>query len=170
MNSLADIDPANVVDIDFAGAGFKTNARKHLYDWATRPPFYVLNNGPAQVIVGRYADVQEVFNDPERFSSEMPRGPGYEQFDKFMGGKFLTLMDGEQHSRLRRLMMPAFAPTRIAQMESRIAAIIDGFLDDIERKSPQFDGMADYASRLVVGALLTAILGLNDEQKKVLIE
>ena len=170
MNVITDIDPANVMDIDLGGAEFKANARKHLYEWATRPPFYVLNNGPAQVIVGRYADVQEVFNDPERFSSEMPHGPGYEQFDKFMGGKFLTLMDGEQHSRLRRLMMPAFAPTRIAQMESRIATIIDGFLDDIERKGPQFDGMADYASRLVVGALLTAILGLNDDQKKVLIE
>jgi cytochrome P450 len=85
------------------GYGGKANARQYLYEWATRPPFYVLNNGPPQVIVGRYADVNEVFSDAHRFSSELPRGPGFEQFDRFMGGQFMTQMDGERHSRLRRL-------------------------------------------------------------------
>src|SRR5208283_4623993 len=108
------------------GAEFKSNARRYLAEWATRPPFYVFNNGPPQVIVGRYADVQEVFTDPIRFSSEVPRGPGYEQFDKFVGAQFLTQMDGEQHARLRRLVMPAFSTRRLAQIESRIADIIDG--------------------------------------------
>ena len=57
---------------------------------------------PAQVVVGRYADVGEVFLDPVRSSSEVPRGPGFEQFDKFMGGQFMTQMDGERHARLTR--------------------------------------------------------------------
>ena len=30
-------------------------------------PFYVLGDGPPQVIVGRYADVHEVFSDADRF-------------------------------------------------------------------------------------------------------
>src|SRR5215510_8895543 len=93
MSVLADLDRSNCVDIDLGGPEFKANARRHLAEWARRPPFYVLDNGPPQVVVGRYADVTEVFTDAERFSSEVPRGPGFEQFDRFMGGQFMTQMD-----------------------------------------------------------------------------
>jgi len=60
-----------------------------------------------------------------RFASQLPKGPGYEQYDKFLGFPFLTQMDGEQHARLRRLLMPAFSSRRIAQMESSIAGIVE---------------------------------------------
>jgi cytochrome P450 len=129
----------------------------------------VLNNGPPQVIVGRHADVLEVFTDAVRFSSEVPRGPGYEQFDKFMGGKGIPQMDGEPHARLRRLLMPAFSSRRIAELEVRIGEIFATMLDEIERGGPAFDAMEQYAAKLVVGALLTAMLNLNDEQKRVLL-
>jgi hypothetical protein len=98
MANLAELDARNAVDIDLGGSAFKQNARSILADWARRPPFYVLGRGPPQVVCGRYADVQEVFSDTERFSSEMPRGPGFEQFDKFMGVQFITQMDGERHA------------------------------------------------------------------------
>ncbi len=170
MSSLAELDRANSTELDLAGPEFKANARKHLADWATRPPFYVFNNGPTQVIVGRYADVQEVFSDPVRFSSEMPKGPGYEQYDKFMGARFITQMDGEQHARLRRLLMPAFSNKRTAQMEARIEEIVDGMLDEIEEGGPAFDGMTQYAGRLVVGVLLTAMLNLDAGQRRILLD
>jgi cytochrome P450 len=170
MSSVAELDRSNCVDIDLGGAEFKANARHHLAAWARRPPFYVLNNGPPQVIVGRYADVNEVFADPERFSSELPRGSGFEQFDRFMGGQFMTQMDGERHARLRRLVMPAFSPKRLAQLESRIAEIIEGMLDEIERGGREFDGMQQYAARLVVGALLTAMINLDESQKRILLD
>jgi cytochrome P450 len=167
---MPDVDPGNAVDIDLGGAEFKANARAHLADWAKRPPFYVLNNGSPQVIVGRYADVLEVFTDAARFSSEVPRGPGYEQFDKFMGGKGIPQMDGAPHARLRRLLMPAFSARRIAQLKERIAEIFAGMLDDIARHGPAFDAMEQYAAKLVVGALLTAMLNLDDAQKRVLLD
>ena len=170
MSAMQDIDLGNSVDIDLGSAAFKANAREHLAAWAKRPPFYVLNNGPPQVIVGRHADALEVFTDPVRFSSEVPRGPGYEQFDKFMGAKGITQMDGEQHARLRRLILPAFSSRRIAQLESSIEEIIGGMLDDIERGGREFDAMQQYAAKLVVGALLTAMLDLNASQKRVLLD
>ena len=106
------------------------------------------------MIVGRYADVHEVFSDAERFASQLPRGPGYEQYDKFMGIEFMTQMDGERHARLRRLLMPAFSSRRMAQVEADIAEIVEGMLDDIERDGPAFDAMSQYGARLVVGALV----------------
>jgi cytochrome P450 len=160
---------SNSVEIDLGSAEFKTNARKHLAEWAVRPPFYVLSNGPPQVIVGRYADVHEVFSDATRFSSEVPRGRGYEQFDKFMGGQFMTQMDGERHSRIRRLIMPAFSAKRLAQLDVRVGEIIESMLDEIESRGREFDGMQDYAARLVVGVLLTAMLNLDEEQKQTLL-
>ena len=64
-----DIDRSNVVDVDLGSAEFKANAHRHMAEWARRPPFYVLGNGPPQVVVGRYADVHEVFSDTETFAS-----------------------------------------------------------------------------------------------------
>jgi cytochrome P450 len=170
MSALIDLDPARIVDIDLGSSAFKQNARRHLAEWARRPPFYVLGKGPPQVVCGRYADVHQVFADTATFNSEMPRGPGYEQFDKFMGVQFVTQMDGEQHLRVRRLLMPAFSTRRLAQMEARIAAIIEDMLDKIEANGPAFDGMNDYGAQLVVGALLQAIVGLDERRKAIFLE
>jgi len=163
--SLAELDRDNVVDIDLGDAEFKANAHRHMAEWARRPPFYVLGKGPPQVVVGRYADVHRVFSDTETFASEMPRGPGWEQFNKIMDAQFVTQMDGAQHARVRRLLMPAFSSRRIAQLEARITEIVDGMLDRIEANGPEFDGMKDYGAHLVVDALLDAMVNMDARRK-----
>jgi cytochrome P450 len=167
MNMLADLDPGKVVEVDLGGSELKANARTMLAQWARRPPFYVLSSGPPQVVCGRYADVHEVFSDPDRFSSDVPRGRGFEQFDKFMGVQFITQMDGERHARIRRLLMPAFSSRSLSLLEARITEIIGGMLNDIERGGNEFDGMGDYGAKLVVGALLTAMANLDARQKQI---
>ena len=169
QNFLGILDRCKVVALDFGSAEFRQKAHRLVADWARQPPFYVLGDGPPQVIVGRYADVHEVFSDAERFASQLPKGPGYEQYDKFMGFPFLTQMDGEQHARLRRLLMPAFSSRRMAQMESSIAGIVEAMLDDIERQGPAFDAMTQYGAKLVVGALVTTMMGLNEERRQILL-
>jgi cytochrome P450 len=167
MSSLSEIDRSKVVDLDLGSSEFKQNARNILAEWARRPPFYVFSSGPAQVVCGRYADVHEVFSDTERFSSELPRGHGFEQFDKFMGVQFITQMDGERHARIRRLLMPAFSARSLSRLETRITEIIEGMLDKIEAGGNEFDGMQDYGAQLVVGALLTAMANLDEHQKEI---
>ena len=167
MPPVLDLDMSNVVDVDLGGSELKRNARAILAQWAKRPPFYVLASGPPQVVCGRYADVHEVFSDTGRFSSELPRVRGFEQFDKFMGVQFITQMDGERHARVRRLLMPAFSSRSLALLEARIEEIIEGMLDRIEAGGDEFDGMRDYGAQLVVGALLTAMANLNERQKEI---
>jgi cytochrome P450 len=99
----------------------------------------------------------------------MPRGPGWEQFNKIMDAQFVTQMDGEHHARVRRLLMPAFSSRRIEQLKESIARIVDGMLDRIEAKGPAFDGMGDYASHLVVDALLEAMVGMDDRRKAIFV-
>ncbi|MEA2980908.1 MAG: hypothetical protein QOF09_2731 [Alphaproteobacteria bacterium] len=169
MSSLAELDRSNVVDVDLGSAEFKANAHRHMAEWARRPPFYVLGSGPPQVVVGRYADVHKVFSDTETFASEMPRGPGWEQYNKIMDAQFVTQMDGEQHARVRRLLMPAFSSRRIEQLQESITTIVDGMLDDIEKNGPEFDAMQDLGAHLVVDALLTAMVAMDERRKAIFV-
>jgi cytochrome P450 len=167
MSKLADLDLGNVVDIDLGSPAFKANAHRYMAEWARRPPFYVLGYGHPQVIVGRHADVHKVFSDSQTFSSVMPRGPGWEQFNKIMDAQFVTQMDGEQHARVRRLLMPAFSSRRIEQLKDSIAKIVDGMLDLIDANGPTFDGMGDYGEHLVVDALLEAMIGMDERRRAI---
>lgn len=169
MASLADIDRSNVVEVDLGNAEFKANAHRYMAEWATRKPFYVLGQGQPQVIVGRYADVHKVFSDTETFASEMPRGPGWEQFNKIMDAQFVTQMDGSQHARVRRLLMPAFSSRRIEQLKTSIATVVEKMLDRIEANGPEFDLMGDYGAHLVVDALLTGMVQMDERRKAVFV-
>jgi cytochrome P450 len=169
MSSLADLYDSNVVDIDLGSPAFKASAHSHMAEWARRPPFYVVGYGQPQVVVGRYADVHKVFSDPQTFSSEMPRGPGWVQYNKIMDAQFVTQMDGGQHARVRRLLMPAFSSRRIEQLKESIIKIVDGLLDRIEANGAGFDGMTDYGAHLVVDALLEAMIGMNERRKEIFV-
>ena len=169
FDRLAELDRRNVVDVDLGSDTFKANAHRHMAEWARRPPFYVLGKGPPQVVVGRYADVHRVFSDTETFASEMPKGPGWEQFHKFMDAQFVTQMDGAQHARLRRLLMPAFSSRRVEQLKASITTIIEKMLDRIEAKGPQFDAMGDLGAHLVVDALLEAMIQMDPRRKAVFV-
>jgi cytochrome P450 len=169
MSALAELDRNNVVDVDLGSAEFKANAHRLMAEWATRKPFYVLGKGQPQVVVGRYADVHKVFSDTETFASEMPRGPGWEQFNKVMDAQFVTQMDGEQHARVRRLLMPAFSSRRIEQLQTSITGIVDGMLDEIEKNGPEFDAMKDLGAHLVVDALLTAMVDMDPRRKAIFV-
>jgi cytochrome P450 len=168
-SQLPELDRSNVVDVDLGSAEFKANAHRHMAEWARRRPFYVLGNGPPQVVVGRYADVHRVFAETETFKSEMPRGAGWEQFNKIMFAKFVTQMDGEQHARVRRLLMPAFSSRRIEQLQESITRIVDGMLNRIEANGPEFDGMQDYGAHLVVDALLDAMVNMDQRRKAIFV-
>jgi cytochrome P450 len=173
MPSLAELDRTNVVDVDLGSAEFKANAHRLMAEWATRRPFYVLGKGPVQgpvqVVVGRYADVHKVFSDTDTFRSEMPRGPGWEQYNKIMDAQFVTQMDAEQHARVRRLLMPAFSSRRIEQLQESITGIVDGMLDEIEKNGPEFDAMKDLGAHLVVDALLTAMVSMDERRKAIFV-
>jgi len=74
-------------------------------------------------------------------------------------------MDGEQHARVRRLLMPAFSSRRIEQLQESITGIVDGMLDAIENNGPEFDAMKDLGAHLVVDALLTAMVSMDERRK-----
>jgi len=139
--------------------------RETVPGWAVRPPIYVRRNGIAGVLCTRAADVREVFMDPERFAMHRPSLPGYDVFDVFGGLESVLQMDGERHSRVRRLMNPAFSPKGLKALRPAIAAIIAERIDAIADAGPEFDAMADFCNVLIMRALLDATFALSREQQ-----
>ena len=101
MSSLAELDRSNVVDVDLGSAEFKANGHRHMAEWARRPPFYVLGKGSRRRSSSAATPTSTRCSPTPRPSLRRCRGPGWEQFHKFMDAQFVTQMDGAQH--------PAFA-------------------------------------------------------------
>jgi cytochrome P450 len=171
---LERLDPAKFVDVDLSSEDFRQNFMTVLSDWARKPPFYVLQNGAAQLICARYGDMAEALSDTSRFSSEPPQSkdPRLQKFmpNKFMSVRPLTQIEGEQHTRLRRLINPAFSPASTAKVEPLIGEIVDCILDELEEIGPTVDAMADFAAKLMPYIMLEGIFRFTPEQRRIFVK
>jgi cytochrome P450 len=70
---------------------------------------------------------------------------------------------------VRRLLMPAFSARRIEQLKTSIAAVVENMLDRIEANGPEFDAMEDLGAHLVVDALLTGMVQMDERRKAVFV-
>jgi cytochrome P450 len=108
--------------------------------------------GRAACLVSRYADVREVPADSNRFSNVLmtpfPLASGVEvteeEVSRQRAGNPLAC-DPPEHTRLRRLLTPAFVGRRLLQLEPRIVEIVDGHLDALAVTGPPADLVAHFA-------------------------
>ncbi|KGB83811.1 hypothetical protein JT55_01365 [Rhodovulum sp. NI22] len=163
---IEDLDPQHYVDLDLAEESVRQNGLKHMREWANRGPFYCNRRGIPVLVCGRYADAQEIYLNPDIYTVEMPQIPGYEIFDLFAGAKVVLTMDGADHARIRRLMMPAFMPAGVKALEEATKKIVNDKLDLIESKGDTFDAMGDFAADIISQVLLGAAFNLTPEQQK----
>jgi cytochrome P450 len=103
------------------------------------PVLRIPGGGPAGFwLLTRHADVRELLASPHTSTALGPGGvigqPG-----------FLVSMDPPDHTRLRRMLTREFTVRRVNAMRPRVAEIVDGFLDDMERTGPPADLMAAFA-------------------------
>jgi cytochrome P450 len=76
------------------------------------------------------------------------------------GQMSLLELDPPDHTRLRRLVAPAFTPHALAEYRPRIEGVVDGLLDDLPEDGP-WDLVAGLASPLPI-AVITDLLGVPD--------
>ena len=161
----AGLDPGRVIHLDLASEDLRRNFIVELAQWAKRPPFYAVHDGSVQVVCGRYDDALEVYRDRERFSVEVPRRPGFEAFDKFMGVETLTQLDGARHDRLRRLMSTPFGGAAMSGLRDDIAAAVEALLDAIATRGGVFDAQADLGQHLMPKVLLDIMFRMDEAQQ-----
>lgn len=111
-------------------------------------------------VITRFADMREVLQRPDLFSSDpvgIPGAPGY-------GGlKLLPIgVDPPEHTKYRALINPAFSPRRIRDMEAMIRRTTVGFIDRIVDRG-ECDFIAEYARPLPT-TIFAGLLGLPAEE------
>jgi cytochrome P450 len=113
---------------------------EHPVYWNERYGFWVLS---------RFEDVWVGYHDTATFSST--HGVVPESLDEPVAMPLVIFMDPPEHDWMRKLVAPAFTPRRIAALESRVAELVDQYLDPFVG-SPGFDYIEDF------GALLPAMV------------
>ena len=108
--------------------------------------------GMTVYLVTRHEDIKDVLSDHERFSNGRPPGfvlPGApeipeEEVASARAGNLLSL-DPPEHQRLRRMLTAEFTIRRMNLLEPRIAEIVDGQLDLMEKAGPPVDLVETFA-------------------------
>ena len=162
--TLDELEPGNYFPLLLGSETLRQNALDGLAaSWSMRRPFYIRQNGILSVLCGRARDVREAWMDSARFTVEVPRREGYEILDMFGGLESVLQMDGDRHTRIRKLMNPSFSREGMEALKADADRIITEKLDRIERIGPQFDAMADFADDLVTRVMLEASFKLTPE-------
>jgi cytochrome P450 len=109
----------------------------------------VMPSGGNAWVVTRYEDVRYVLLRQDLFSRAAAEGlPGYPVLKDFILG-----VDGEDHSRIRKIANHAFTPRRVEALLPQIENIAGELLDRMAGRAGQVDLVADYALPLTLNTI-----------------
>lgn len=120
-------------------------------------------------VVSDHANVLAVVSDAETFSSDRaPAAAGGGTLIQdlphgFAAGVLLNMMDDPRHHEIRRLVTPAVAPRRLAEMESELRSRTRAILDAVAERG-RCDFLVDVAVELPLQAT-TILLGVPEEDR-----
>lgn len=161
---VSTLERDNVVDVDVSSEETRQNWFALATEWARRPPFYVINHGTPQAVVGRYKDVKEVVLSPERFTTTPPAEAGA-LLDPFMGLPTFVRRNGPEHVRLRRIIQPWFGGAGVAKVEASIEQHVAEAMDDLEKHPNPVDLVANFSNQLSPRIMLREMFGFDEEQR-----
>ncbi|MFJ1804250.1 cytochrome P450 [Streptomyces sp. NPDC088180] len=102
--------------------------------------------------VTRFEDVQRVYRDNRRFTSE--RGNVLTTLlvgGDSAAGKMLAVSDGERHRELRNVMLKAFSPRFLRSVERRVRDMADRLICEVVERGGDF--AADVAEKIPMGTI-----------------
>src|SRR5579859_2676209 len=116
--------------------------------------------------LSRYDDCVAVYRDTETWSSDKKidfrpnfgASPLYEHHTTS-----LVFNDPPYHTRVRRLLAPAFTPRALRALQPRVEALIDRLLGGLERRE-RFDLIEDFAAAIPV-QLIGDMLGVPESER-----
>jgi len=113
------------------------------------------------VVISDPRDVEAAFKaDPEVARA----GEGNRILEPLVGSRSVLLLDGREHLRERRLMLPAFHGARMASYRELIAGIARAEIDRWPRGEPQ--RLRPRMQALTLEVILHAVLGVSDPARR----
>ncbi len=127
-------------------------------------PIHLMPDG--SYFLSRYDDCAAVYRDPETWSSDktvdfrpnLGEGPLYEHHTTS-----LVFNDPPYHSRVRKLLAPAFTPRALMALQPRIEALVDRLLDRAAARGGM-DLIADFAAAVPI-QLVGDMLGVPEAER-----
>src|SRR4051794_33467310 len=115
--------------------------------------------GNAVWLVTRHADVRAVLSDTETFSNDFANllGAGEDDESGLADPGGLGFRDPPEHTRLRRLLAPAFSARRLQALQPRVREVVEERLDALAAAGSPADLAREFATpvpAMVVGELL----------------
>ncbi|ORV60308.1 hypothetical protein AWC03_12845 [Mycobacterium europaeum] len=121
-------------------------------------------------LVTAYHEAREIFADATRFGVHAPLDPeflGDNAFEREMA-RTITNYEG-QIARLRKLMLPWFAPKRLKLLSGQIQELIDGCFDEMaaahDRNPDHTVNFHDLVGFRLPGQVICALLGVPDADR-----
>lgn len=129
----------------------------------TNPTFYDSENDLWHIF--RYADTQQILNDPATFSSEVTQNTDTltEEAKKRIGEPSILNLDPPRHRQLRSFVTQAFTPRTVANLAPRVREIIHEQLDRVAANG-HMDLIEDLAYPLPV-IVISELLGVPSEDR-----
>ncbi|GAA5063171.1 cytochrome P450 [Erythrobacter westpacificensis] len=124
-------------------------------------------------VVTRYEDVNRIFGEPKSYSSSSVLAPRSDRpaeivrefGDRELGFQHqLVMSDPPAHSRLKKLMSPAFLPRRVLAREQWLRDFTNGLIDKFEQDR-KVDLVSQYTAPIPV-ATIAKVVGAPEEDAK----
>jgi cytochrome P450 len=119
-------------------------------------------------VVSRHADVRQVFRDDETFSNRMGVSLDASAWtpDAHTVMSFLAL-DGQEQTRVRKLVSAAFTPRRVRELEPQIQLLTERHLDRalaLNAENGEVDWITAFASRLPMD-VISEMMGVPEADR-----
>jgi cytochrome P450 len=166
MSSAADtLDASRFehLDIDMYGQEIKSDPSRYFLRWAAEPPRYMSYKGHPTVLATRHQDVKRGLIDQECFTAVPVPGTGTDNLDYFNGLPIIVECDPPSHTRLRRLMQPAFTPRRVAEAREGLTIAANRMMDQIATRASGVEVIQDVALPFATTVLLGNFLALPQQ-------
>ncbi len=159
--TVVSVFEADLPTVEYEEATTPDEAHRNLRKALERGPIAMGAHGPE---ILSYALVRETLRDP-RF--QVPRGLGLETQGITSGPLWqrastsLLAMNGDDHTRLRRLVSKAFTPRSVTRLDDIIVDVISGLVEPVCPKG-RCEAVADIARPYPV-PIISALLGAQRE-------
>ena len=159
---MPQLEESRFIDIDLFGQELKADPAPYFTEWAKSPPFYVDVQGHTHVVIARHEQVQWALRNNQTISAVPQKGWGTDLFDYFNGLPLVVEFDPPEHSRMRRLMQPGFAPKRVNSLQPQIEASINARVDELAKQG-SFDIITELAGPMMYKTLLGDVFDFAPE-------
>lgn len=116
--------------------------------------------------VTRYEDVREILSQPDLIMGQAQLN---EEGSHAAQPGFLLFLHGDEHLRVRRVLIRHLSLKRVQELRPEIEEVVDELLDDLEAQGNSAELVNDFARKLP-GIVMCDLLGIPHDHAETLIE